>query len=105
MPHDLSRNIADRKNAHEDDECFGLPDLAPIDAMDIMSGNEGQHLVVSAMCERNAAVRSDTQRRSHSGHHFERNACIGQRFQLFTAASKNERVAAFQTYYVEPPSR
>ena len=76
--HDFGRDLANRKNAHENDQRFRLPDLAPIDAVHIVAGDEGHHLGVGAMRERNAAVGRDAQRRSHARHHFERNAGVGQ---------------------------
>ena len=82
-----------------------LANLAPIDAVHIVAGNERQHFVVRAVRERNAAVGRDSQRRSNTGHHFERNARVRQRFQFFAAASKDKRVAAFEPHHVQAAAR
>ena len=47
-------------------------DLAPIDAGNIVAGDEGDQLGMLAMRERNAAIGRDAQRRGHARNHFER---------------------------------
>ncbi len=103
--HDFARDVVDRGDAHEDDQCFRLAGLAPVDGCDIVARDECHQLGMVAMGERHAAVGRDPEGRRHAGDHFERNAGVGQSFQLFAAASEDEWVAAFQTHDREAAAR
>ncbi len=64
-----------------------------------MSGNKSDGARIATMGQRNAGVSRRAQRSRHARHDFVLNAGLGQRFGLFAAASKNERIAALETDY------
>ena len=89
-------DLGEGGQAHEDHQRLGVADLGPIDAVDLVAGDEGDHRGVLAMRERHAGVGRDAQRRGDAGHDLERNAGVGQRFGLFAAAAEDERIAALR---------
>ena len=71
-----------------------MADLVPIDLANGVAGHEGDGGGVVAMRERDAGVRGDAERRGDAGDDFERDAGIGERLGLFSAAAEEERIAA-----------
>ncbi len=105
MLHQLSGDLADVENPHEDHQRFSLPDLAPIDVIHVVAGHKRHELCMIAMGQRHAGVGRDSEGRGHARHNFIRNPSGFQRFELFAAAPKNERIATFETDNVPTSAR
>ena len=82
-----------------------VPTLSQSMLLDVMPGDKRDHRSVVAMRQRHARISRDAQRRRHAGHHFKRNARVGQRFGLFAAAPENKRIAALQPHHVQAAAR
>src|SRR6516225_7049965 len=58
--HQLTRDVTESGEPHENDQGLGLPYAVPVDGADVVSGDEGHNRGMFAVRERNAAVSSDS---------------------------------------------
>ena len=103
--HDLRGNLSERRQSHEDHQRLSTPNLVPINVLYIVPSDEGDHRSMIAVRERYAGVGGNPQRRGNTRHHFERNACVGERFGFLAPASENERISALEPHDSEAAPR
>ena len=85
-------------DAHENHERFRYSCLRPIDAVDVVTGYEGNNGSMLAVSQRDPGVRRDSKWRRDARNHFERNPCFHKRFHFLPAATEDERIAALQAH-------
>ena len=67
-----------------------------------VAGDDHERRCDRAMGHRNPSIGRRRNRRAHAGDHFKGNSGCRQRFRLLTAASEDERIAAFEAHHSLP---
>ncbi len=102
MRDEFGADLRQPSQPHVNDErLIGLREVRPVEIDAIageIAGDEANRVRPIAMRQRNVRVARATERSGDSRHHFERDALLRQRFDLFAAAAENERVAALQPH-------
>src|SRR5258708_4729068 len=105
----LSRHVNDKSRSARDKLApgilFGGLSFGAIFLGGLMGRDEHQRRRSSTMSQRNLNGSGRAHGRSHAGNYLKRNVVSAQRFDLFSRASENQRIATLQPDNAQPRSR